>query len=130
MLCDGEILTRTKAFLFSAVFTPIAISGFEGAGPIGPVLNGMLQFPTVVFVMYLFVLTFQVLAFIPILDYRWMRLWGIFAVMFHAGVGVFMNIWFSSTQTAAVFFLVICEYALEETGPESQEFPTRSGQNR
>jgi hypothetical protein len=101
-----------KDFLTGFWFIPynaVAAALGEGNGPVPVVLDVIIKYPVILIFGWIFVLTFQCGAFFPVFSPRWVRVWGVGALVFHLATGFFLDIWFAEAMIADAFFLLLYE---------------------
>ncbi len=93
------------AVIYSTVFDPIAECIFEGNFIRPELIEALVHHPGFATLGWISVIAFQIFAFVPVTQPRYVRTWGIMAVAFHVTIGLVMGIWFTSTMLAALYFL-------------------------
>ena len=89
----------------------LAESGIEVNMFLGIILY---KFPWLLSFGYLFVLGFQLSSLVPVFFNRLFVFYGFLAVLFHFLTGFTLNIYFTPTVLAVLFFLIITEFLIEK----------------
>lgn len=102
----------------SAPLNHIAYAVAEGNGPSQFISNYLQGNNLQIFIQMAFfgVLAFQLTSFLPIFFRKWVPYYGVSAVVFHIGTGLFMGIWFSGAIMANLFFMIFA-YRMRRTPP-------------